>query len=364
MSGTPAIVVMHGLAHPHAEMYLETLDALDEVRGIVLVEPDERTRSATAVATPKRLAEYADLRQGLAHPGVTHALVTLPNDATPAALVQVIDAGLAVFTEKPAARSAAEFRPVLEALRRRRVPFTVAYLNRNAPAIQQARELYRAGAIGRLLSVELRMVTTQVGLRNPATWLFHREPAGGGILAWLACHWLDALRFITGEEIERVQAETATLSREAIDVEDTAVLAFRTSGGAVGSLHAGYLLALGNPGYRAAGHDILLALRGEQGVLQYAANRQETGLVLESLAPRWRAASRRVFQFTPTPSPGYGGLAGLDFFRAFLSAQPEDRTPADELDALRVLEVLDAAYTASSSGQAVAVERRGGTVML
>ncbi len=364
MRGAPAIVVMHGLTHPHAEMYLETLDALDEVRGIVLVEPDERTRSATANTTRKRLAAYADLREALAHPGVTHALVTLPNDATPTALVQVIDAGIGVFTEKPAARTAAEFRPVLEALQRRRVPFTVAYLNRNAPAIQQARELYRAGAIGQLLSVELRMVTTQVGLRGPTNWLFHREPAGGGILAWLACHWLDALYFITGEEIVRVQAEIATLSGEAIDVEDAAVVAFRTSGGALGSLHAGYLLALGNPGYRAAGHDILLALRGEHGVIRYAANRQDAGLVLESLAPRWRSASQRTFQFTPTPSPGYGGLAGLDFFRAFLSAQPEDATPADELDALRVLEVLDATYTAASTGQVVAVERRGRTVML
>jgi predicted dehydrogenase len=360
VAGVPAssaIVVMIGLAHPHAEMYLETLDALDEVRGIVLVEPDDRTRSATAETTRKRLSAYADLQEGLAHPGVTHALVALPNAATAAALVQVIDAGIGIFTEKPAARTAAEFHPVLEALGRRRVPFTVAYLNRNAPAIQQARELYRAGAIGRLLSVELRMVTTQVGMRNPGSWLFDREAAGGGILAWLACHWLDAVRFVTGEEIVRVQAEMATLGGEAIDVEDTAVLAFRTSGGAVGSLHAGYLLALGNPGYRAAGHDILLTLRGHEGVIQYAANRQDSGLVLESLAPRWRAASQRVFQFTPTPSAGYGGLAGLDFFRQFLAAQPGDSTPADELDALRVLEVLDAAYASASTGCAVTVER-------
>ena len=101
-----------------------------------------------------------------------------------------------------------------------------------------------AGAIGRLLSVELRMVTTQVGMRNPESWLFDREQAGGGILAWLACHWLDAFRYVTGEDIVRVQAEVATLGGEAIDVEDTAVLAFRTSGGAVGSLHVGYLLTL------------------------------------------------------------------------------------------------------------------------
>jgi predicted dehydrogenase len=152
----------------------------------------------------------------------------------------------------------------------------------------------------------------------------------------------------------------ATLSGEAIDVEDTAVLAFRTSSGAVGSLHAGYLLALGNPGYRAAGHDIALILRGADGLIQYVANRGQDppSLVLESRAPRWRSASRRSFHFTPTPSPGYGGLAGLDFLRQFLAAGPGDPTPADAVDALRVLEILDAAYAAAATGRAVDVDQR------
>jgi predicted dehydrogenase len=353
-----ATVVVDGLTHPHAEMYLETLEALDEVSGIILVDPDEAARGATAQHTRKLRGDYPDLETALAHPATTHVLVALPNDRTPAALVQAIDAGKSVFTEKPGARSAAEFQPVLAALRQQPVPFCVAYLNRGAPAMRQARELYQAGAIGRLMSVELRMVTTQVGMRQPESWLFHREAAGGGVLAWLGCHWLDAFRFVTGQEIVRVQAETGTLSGEAIDVEDTAVVAFRSSAGAIGSLHAGYLLALGNPGYRTAGHDIVLVLRGSAGLIQYTGGRQEAPLVLESLAPRFRAASRRSFQFTPTPSPGYGGLAGLDFFRAFVAARPGDATPTNAEDALRMLEVLDAIYAASVDGRAVDVEQR------
>jgi predicted dehydrogenase len=354
------IVLLDGLTHPHAEMYLETLEALDEISGVVLVDPDDAARDAMSQLTRKLRGASPSLEAAFERWDVSHVLVALPNASTPAALVRVIEAGKSVFTEKPGARSAAEFGPVLDALRRQPVPFAVAYLNRGAPAIVEARELYRAGAIGRLMSVELRMVTTRVGMRNPASWLFQREQAGGGILAWLAGHWLDAFRFISGEEIVRVQAEIGTLSGEDIDVEDTAVLAFRTSTGAVGSLHAGYLLALGNPGYRAAGHDISLILRGSDGLLQYSVGRNYDGppLILESLAPRWRSASRRAFQLTPTPSPGYGGLAGLDFFRQFLAAGPGRPTPADALDALRVLEILDAAYASASSGRATEVEHR------
>jgi predicted dehydrogenase len=350
-----------GLTHPHTEMYLETLEALDEVSGLVLVDRDAAARAMYAGSRKVR-GLSVDVRGLLERPDVTHALVALPNAETPAALVSLIEAGKSVFTEKPAARSAAEFAPVLAALQRRPVPFAVAYLNRAAPAIVEARELYQAGAIGRLLSVELRMVTTQVSMRDPSVWLFHKEQSGGGILAWLGCHWLDAVRFVTGEEIVRVQADVATLSGEVIDVEDTAVLAFRTSSGAVGSLHAGYLLALGNPGYRAAGHDITFILRGSDGLIQYAATRgQDTpSLVLESRAPRWRSASRRSFQLTPTPSPGYGGLAGLDFFRQFLAARSGDPTGADAADALRVLEILDAAYASAESGHAVTVRSPSG----
>jgi predicted dehydrogenase len=202
------------------------------------------------------------------------------------------------------------------------------------------------------------MVTTQVGMRNPSSWLFSREAVGGGVLAWLGCHWLDALRYVTGEEIVRVQATLATTSGEAIDVEDTAAVTFRTSSGAVGSLHAGYLLAVGNPGYRAAGHDIAMILRGTLGAIYYTGGRQEAPLLLESVALDWRGAPRRTFQFTPAVSPGYGGLSGLDFFRAFLAARQGEPTPADAQDALRLLEVLDAIYAAGASGCAVDVSHR------
>jgi predicted dehydrogenase len=349
-----ATVALDGLSHPHADMYIETLEALDEVVGLVLVDPDEALRRAVTSRSRKVRGSFAEFQAALDHPEVTHALVALPNDQTPAALVRAIRAGRGVFTEKPGARSAAEFAPVLAALEQHRVPFAIAYLNRYLPQVRQVRDLYRAGAIGRLTSVELRMVTTQVGMRDPGSWLFRRAAVGGGVLSWLGCHWLDALRFVTGDEIVRVQAELATTSGEAIDVEDTAAVAFRTAGGAVGSLHAGYLLAVGNPGYRAAGHDIAMILRGTLGAIYYTGGRQEAPLRLESVAPDWRGAPQRSYQFTPAASPGYGGLPGLDFFRAFLAATPADpTTPADALDALRLLEVLDAIYAAGATGHAV-----------
>src|SRR5260370_19039126 len=97
-------VAIVGLAQPHGEMYLETLEALDEVVGVVLVEPDEAVRRAASTHTTKGRGSVSDLEAALAHPEVTHVLLALPNDRTPASLVQAIGAGQSEFTRTTRSR--------------------------------------------------------------------------------------------------------------------------------------------------------------------------------------------------------------------------------------------------------------------
>lgn len=345
-----ATVAMIGVTHPHASAYLETLDELDEVGSVHLYDPEPTAAHAVVERCPKAAGVATDLPALLARPDLTHVLVAMPNAQTPAILVQAIEAGKAVFSEKPCARTAAEFAPVLAALARRPVPFGVAYLNRWNPAFQQMRQLYQAGAIGRLTSVELRMVTTQPRFRNPQHWLFNHEMAGGGILAWLACHWLDLVTFLTGEEIARVSAQLATTSGEAITVEDTAAVSFQLAHGAIGSLHAGYLLAVGGSGYFGGPYDMAVILRGVDGAMTYSRTVEEAPIVLETRAAGWHAATRRTFGLTQPRARGYGGQHGLDFVRAWLLAGPTDATPADAIDAHRILNLLDAIYAANRTG--------------
>lgn len=353
-----ATVAMIGLTHPHSAMYLDTLDALDEVGGIALHDRDTTVARGVAATCRKAVGVHDDLASLLDRAEVTHALVAVPTAASPTTLVRAIEAGKHVFTEKPAARTAAEFAPVLAALERRPVAFAVAYLNRWHPALRQLRDLYRDGAIGRLTSVELRMVTTQVRFRDPGHWLFRREVAGGGIVSWLGCHWLDLARYLSGDEVTSVAAQLGATSGETIDVEDTAAVAFRLAGGAVGSLHAGYLLAAGAPGYQGTSYDMAVHLRGTLGTLAYRRGTAGEALTLDSVAPGWETPTPRDIPFAQPPSPGYGGAAGLDFFRAFLAAGPRDPTPADATDALRVLEILDAIYEAGATNRTVTVAHR------
>jgi predicted dehydrogenase len=259
-------------------------------------------------------------------------------------------------------RTAADLAPVLRALAEHRRAFGVFYTWRRHPVMLHLRDLVRGGALGALTSVELRMVTTQVALRDPAHWLFKREIAGGGITSWLGCHWLDALRFVTGEEVAAVTALTATLSGEAIDVEDVSAVAFRLSGGALGTLHAGYLIAQGRAGYEGAAYDMEFIVRGKLGRATFS--RPPGGdptVVLHSAAPGWNSSTRQVAAFALADAPAYGGVHGLEFVREFLrAAERGEAGPATALDALRVVEILDAIHASSRGGQVAAVAHRPG----
>lgn len=351
---------MLGLRHPHSRAHLRTFDASDRVECVVLCDDDATARDAAAAASRKAAGGCETLEALLAQDAVSVVCVALPTNQVPAAIARCAMAGKHVLCEKPCARNAAEFEPAKSELERAGLQFCVLYPWRRDPAILAMRELVGAGALGRLTSVELRMVTTQVRFRDPSHWLFRGEVAGGGILSWLGCHWLDLLRFLTGEEVESASALLGTLSREAISVEDAAAVSLRLTGGALVTLHAGYLLSSGRAGYEQAGYDMSIVLRGDQGTLHYQAAAKDHVIVLESSAPAWRTAPSQVRRFTLPDVPAYGGAHGLVFVEEFLDAtEGRAASPATAQDALRVLEVLDAVYLSASEERVVRLSGQG-----
>lgn len=353
-------VGMIGLTHPHSAGHLRTLDLLPEVRQVVLYDPEPGAHEPAHAHTAKAGDSYTQLDRLLGRDDISVVLIALPTNETPAAIVRAVTAGKHVLSEKPVGRTADDFSPVIRALEDSRRCFGVHYTWRRHPAILKLRELREGGALGRLLSIEMRMVTSQVRFRDPSHWLFRREISGGGIASWLGCHWLDALRFVAGEEVESVVALGATLSGEPIGVEDVAAVSFRLAGGALGTLHAGYLLAEGKHGYEGATMDTALIFRGAHGRAEYIKTADgQHGVVLQSDAPGWESAEKQTFLYNLAPSRAYGGMHGVGFVREFLQAtNGNGESPATIEDALRVVELLDAIYASVESERRVRVERR------
>jgi len=347
-----------GLSHPHSLAHLRTLQAVSEVESIVLWDPDEDLLQSTVESQGQKIRETTtDLNAVLGQDQILFAVAALRNDRGPAIFTQVLEAGKHLITDKPIGKTAVESQQIADVAKRTGRQLSVFYQNRALTPVQDARRFVGQGLLGELVSVELRMITTQVQFRNPQHWLFNQAQAGGGILSWLGCHYIDMIRYVTGDEIVAVSAEVATRSGEAIDVEDVATLALRFRSGAIGSLHAGYMMALSGSGYHnKAGYDTYGGFNGQLGRITWSSPGSPTKIVAESIHPAWASAPQRVFDMPSAESPAYGGVSGENFMRGFIRAalgQGEAWTSGS--DALQTACIVDAAYESSRTGRRIEI---------
>ena len=378
-----------GVAHPHARPHFRTLELLDEVTGIVAWDEDDgaldrlrredHPKLEPGRSTFDRIMEREDIP-------IVVSLAT--NDRNPDWVIRAAKAGKHVLTEKPVAASTAAMAPLLDAVRGAGVRLGVYYTWRSHPVVNDLRALIDAGVIGKLLSVEGRMVTSQVRFRDPAHWLFRKRIAGGGILSWLGCHWIDAIRYITRDEVAEVTAMVDTLNDQPIDVEDTAAMIMRMGSGAIATLHAGYLLPISQAGYLSGSYDTYLGFRGLEGNITWYPTDEDRPIVVESTSKAWNATPRRELKYVVAESEAYGGPYGQDFVGRFIASAmggdqsagsegpvgpdgpgdpqgpagpdglPEPQVPYDDGEnALRVLRIIEAAYKSSETGRMVSLDQ-------
>ena len=282
------------------------------------------------------------------------ACVVLPPNEVPGVGIKLAEAGKHFFMEKQFARTASDLALLVRAVHQSGVKVLAGYPWRFHPAMQELKGLIDEGVLGKPLSIESRLITTQVrpGSREPTHFAYRNGTEGGGILHMLGGHYLELMRFLMGCEVRAVQAMAGRpLGYMDAPLEDIAVAALEFENGAYGSIHAGYLhRPLGG------GYDTCLVYRGEDGW----ANWPEVGssrLDVTSAAPSWSATPRRTFEFTLAPHAGYGGsMWFFDIMQGFVQDIQARREPALSVDdALRVLQLIEAAYESARTGRRVEV---------
>ncbi len=343
-----------GAGEPHFDAHVRTLQVLPEIESMVLW--GDNADALTQFEGGEKVAGvFTDLDDLLSEDDIFFAIATMRNDMKPDIFTRILDAGIHLMAEKPIATTAAGVAEIVEKAERRGLALGTCYQNRYNPLVRDVRQLISDGIVGPLMSIEMRMLTTQPKFRNPSSWLFDRSIAGGGMLAWLGCHYIDMMRFISGDEIVSVTAEVATRSGEDIDVEDVATLSMRFGSGAIGSLHTGYTLALKGPQYGdTPSYDSYIGVNGRHGRMFWSTTGIPSRLSVESTHPAWAAAPAKVTDYTIGISPAYGGVYGEAFIRDFIrAAQGEGKVPASGRDALQVARIIDAAYESSKTGRRI-----------
>lgn len=156
--------------------------------------------------------------------------------------IRAVQRNVNVFLEKPAGISAAEVAGLVEVNQRQKKVLAVGCQHRFNPLLVKAREIYRSGALGQIVSVGCTMgeyLPNYHPNEDYRAGYAAKEKLGGGVMR-TQIHDINYLRWICGE-LGLLCAYGGKTSELEIDVEDNVTALLGTAEGITVSLHMDYL---------------------------------------------------------------------------------------------------------------------------
>ena len=238
---------------------------------------------------------YTDWREMLRDPEVQLFDNGGPNDMHAEPTIAAAEAGKHLLCEKPMARSREEARQMLDAANAAGVKHMVGFNYRFVPAIRQAYDLIKSGALGEIY--HFRAVYLQEWITDPEfplIWRLDKKMAGSGALGDLGAHIIDLARFLVGEP-KTVMALTKTFiterpmpdgnGRGKVEVDDAFEAIVEFENGAVGTLEASRF-CLGRKNYE------VFEINGSKGSIRFNLER------FNELEVFWKSGDRATQGFT------------------------------------------------------------------
>jgi predicted dehydrogenase len=236
----------------------------------------ERARSvAREFAIPRAFGSGEELARA---PDVDLVLVSSTPTLHARHAIAALEAGKHVLCEKPMALDQREAARMLEVAQQSPGLARIDHELRYEPNRRKARQLIQAGAIGRVLHLELVLRPYLRGdgraqaFDAPWSW-WYDAAQGGGILGAVGSHLIDLCRFWTGSDVVEVSGRTATFVPERYDerrvprpvtADEYASFVMRFSSDVIATVTLTTVAGHG-PGHFAqvTGHDGTLVLTGE-----------------------------------------------------------------------------------------------------
>jgi scyllo-inositol 2-dehydrogenase (NADP+) len=276
--------------------------------------------------------------------------VATRNDSHAPLARSALDAGLAVVVDKPLATSAAEAAALVEHARARGGLLTVFQNRRWDSDHLTLRKLLSEGRLGDVLRFESRFERWRPDLR-PDAW---RETAaateGGGVLADLGSHLVDQALQLFGP-VTHVYGEVDAYRGAAGD--DDAFAALRHRSGTYSHLRMSALTAAPGPRLRVLGTSAAFLVEevdGQEDALRAGRRPGDPGEWGVEPDSRWGRLIRGD-ESEPVPSePGAWPRFYADLGRALREGGPP---PVDAVNAVAVLEVLDAARRSAADRKVI-----------
>ena len=235
-----------------------------------------------AVADPRRevtqpfaeqvsgVTVYANFHDLLAHPDLHGVIITTPTNTHYEVVMAAVRAGKHIFCEKPMSLTLRENDEMVAAIEKAGILFQVGFMRRFDDGYSAAKQQIEADVIGQPVAIR------SIGRDPYRTSLEYANAAvSGGLIIDMGIHDFDLVRWLMGDEVERVYAEAAALVYPELltvgDV-DNAMISLRFEGGGLGNVEVSRTAIYG--------YDIQCEIVGAKGTLQVGYLRQTPLLTL------------------------------------------------------------------------------------
>ncbi|MCG6577721.1 gfo/Idh/MocA family oxidoreductase [Pseudomonas sp. AF32] len=307
----------------------------------VVTRSAERRRQ---LATEHPGAKAFDTLEQLVAAGVDSVVVSTPLDGRPAVVMEAIERGVAVVSDKPFAADALQAQALVVAAERNNVPLSVYQNRRWDSDFLTVRKLLDSGVLGQISRFE-----SSVERYSPASV---GKGSGGGFLRDLGSHLVDQALQLFGPVV-RVYGELDY--REPGQVFDNGLfMSLVHVSGVVSHLSGSCVQNAPRPRFRVSGSEGCYTVEGLDG---------QEALALAGLSPategeRWGAEEHRRWGWFEhgTERERVASERGcwIEFYRRLQSAlQGGGPLPVEARDALATTRILDAARQSAEQGQVV-----------
>lgn len=257
--------------------------------------------------------------------------------ATPSALhaaqsIEALDAGKAVFCQKPLGRDAAEVKAVVEKAQEKDVLLSVDFSYRFTNGVKALKSVLDSGELGDIYGVNL-VFHNAYGPDKP--WYFDPKLAGGGCVMDLGVHLVDLLVWLfNNPEVNEVNSQLFAKGKRIEDiieqVEDYAVAQLLLNDGIAVQLACSWNLPAGVDAV------IEVSIYGTNGGVSF---KNVNGSFYDFSTDRFHGTSREVIS---SPGDSWGGKAAIDWVEQL--ANTGNKFNPEAFQYLKAAEILDRIY--------------------
>lgn len=209
------LIGLGGMASVHSEQVQRIQGA--DITAICDRESDKVSEWGNRLGIEES-SRYSDPEQIIKDPNVDAILSITPNNVHYEIIRLCLIHGKPIMTEKPFTRTFDEALALMELSETYSTSCMVGFSYRYVPSYRMARDMIKAGKIGKVRHVFIQYLQEWGGplFETKMNWRMDRSITGTGALGDLGSHMVDAARFLVGEPVQ-ISSLMSSLITERID---------------------------------------------------------------------------------------------------------------------------------------------------